>query len=407
MKKIIVLISICMSCLMIFAQTFHYQANLPSVDNTGFYKIQLTSAINAKLKDDFTDFRIKDKDGKEAPYILKDDNPQSYSSEFKEYQIVDKKYLKDSITQIILKNKTKEKINNISLVIRNAEVHKGLKLSGSFDRRQWFVVKENMNLTSISNSKDVSEIKLIDFPLTDYEFFKIEINDKNSSPIDIIKAGYYETSEGKGGSTFTELKSLMTVVDSAKKKTTWVHITLEESLYADVLEMNITEPEYYLRNVKVYAVMPDSTGFKRYYNQDIILNSKAPLRFNLNRIKTKELWLEIFNEDNKPLKISDAKVFQLNHYCIANLEKDKQYKLYFGDIKTNAPQYDLKYFQSVIPEDLKVIIPDSITSITQPFIAENKTSKGVFADKRFIWAALIIVALVLGFVTYKMMKDMK
>ncbi len=142
--------------------------------------------------------------------------------------------------------------------------------------------------------------------LTNYEFFKIEINDKKSAPIDIVKAGIYETKEGRGGSTFKELKTSLNISDSAKKKTTWAHIVIYEILFADVFELKITEPSYFLRSTKVYAVEPDSIEFMKFYLQDLSLNSKSILRFNLNTVKTRELWLEIFNEDNPSLKITDA-----------------------------------------------------------------------------------------------------
>lgn len=405
MKKAIIIFSFLLCWQLIFAQSFHYMASLPLVDSTGFYKILIPPSVNSKLKEGYVDLRILDRDGKETPYILKDDNPVSNTMVFKEYQIIDKKYLKADHTEIILRNYNKQRIDNLSLLIRNAEVHKVIKLSGSFDRKHWFGVKESAYISSISNANDVSEIKLINFPLTDYEYLKIEINDKKSAPINIIKAGYYETISGKGGSTFTEIKSSKMVLDSSKKKTTWLHLVFDESTYTDVLEIKILEPTYYLRSSKAYTVKQESRVYKKYYLQDISLNSGAALRFNLDHVKTKELWLEIFNEDNSPLIISEAKVFQLNHYCCARLDKGKQYKLYFGDSLINSPSYDLKHFQSIIPQDLKIIIPDSITPITHAMNAEIKSSGSIFKDTRFIWAAIIIVLSILGFVTYRMIKD--
>jgi hypothetical protein len=112
-----------------------------------------------------------------------------------------------------------------------------------------------------------------------------------------------------------------------------------------------------------------------------------------------------FNEDNRPLKITEAKCLQWNHYCIAHLEKSNQYELRFGDSLLPAPRYDLKYFQQVIPGGLKVIIPGTIAELKQTFAIQE--SKSFFTDKRFIWLALIIVICLLGFVTYKMMGDLK
>src|SRR5688572_21750625 len=162
-----------------------YQANLPAVASTGFYKIQILPEVNSRLKPDFSDLRLYDHENKEIPYFLQDENPVSTTVAFKDYSIVEKSFIKDSLTKIILHNPSGDKINNISLRIANAEVQKTMTLSGSYDRNQWFVVKESDLFSSISNANEVSEFRMINFPLSDYFFYKIEINDKRSPPINI------------------------------------------------------------------------------------------------------------------------------------------------------------------------------------------------------------------------------
>lgn len=385
------------------AQQFKYEAPLPKVDSTGFYKILLAPGLNARLLGGFTDLRLVDSSHKEIPYVLKNDNPVTTSSIFKEYEIVEKKFLKDSATVIILKNNKNESINNVSLLIRNAEVQKTMSLSGSFDRKQWFVLKESDLIYSVRNEKEVAEIKLIDFPLTNYTFLKIVINDKRSSPLDIIKAGYYESSTVKG--SYTPLKSSLTVSDSAKSKTTWAHIIFNEEIIPDETEISISEPPFYMRSANVYYSNNNSKKGERYFLTSITINSKASKRFQLEgQVRAKELWFEIINEDNPPLKISDITCFQLNHFCIAQLEKDKQYWFRFGDSALSSPRYDLKYFENIIPSSMKEINHGEISSIKQP-PAEAEKAKSIFTDKRYIWAALILIISLLGFVSFRMVKE--
>ena len=406
MKKLIFLFILVLTHFSITASDFRFECKLPSVDSTRFYKIQLTPSINSKLKSGYSDLRLLNNDQKEVPYILRDDIPVNYSSSFVEYEIVDKKYLKDSVTQLIIKNNSGGNINNISLVVRNAEVNKTMKLTGSFDRKQWFVVKERELISTISNEKNVAEIKLINFPLTNYAFYKIEFDDKHSDPLDIIKAGYYDAKSTKG--IYTELNSSFVVSDSAKQKTTWVHLMFEDTLEIDEVQFGIRVPEYFLRTADIFY---SNNLSKRDYNNHIFqitLNSKLPLRFSVGAIRTKELWFEIMNYDNVPLQFSEVKCFQINHYCIANLEKGKNYTVCFGNNLFNSPEYDLRYFQTVIPAELEVIIPGEVTSMEKVQIkTEQNGFWKIFTDKRFIWVSLIVVILLLGFVTFRMMKDIK
>src|ERR1017187_5469646 len=228
MKKSFSLILVLLYLQLSFAQNFLYQASLPLQDSTGFYKIELIPSVNTKLKDDFADLRIIDNEGKETPYILKHDYRISTVSNFKEYPIIDKKIIKDSITQIIFRNNTRERISMFSFVIRNAEVIKQMKLSGSDDMKQWFVVKEWESCGPFRNNKNDSIISLYPIPVSDYEYFKIEIDDKHSDPVNIIKIGYYEDATNYSG--LTEIKSALQITDSAKKKTTWAHIIFNENV---------------------------------------------------------------------------------------------------------------------------------------------------------------------------------
>lgn len=401
-KKIVFFIFFLLNSNFLFAQSFRFASKLPDPDSTGFFKIQIVPIVNSKLKPGFDDLRLFDNENKEVPYILKEDNPVSYTSIFHEYEITGKKFFKDSVTQIVLRNNKKENINNISLVIRNAEVQKEMSLSGSFDSVQWFAVKESVRISSISNEHDVSEIKLINFPLSNYTFYRIEINDKHSAPVDVIKAGYYESSSVNGA--FTELKSSLVTSDSAKQKATWLHLLFDEPVYIDAIELKITEPEYYLRSANIYSLSKMS---KRgiIHAGSVTIDSKSSLHYNIDKIKTGEVWIEIFNEDNRPLKFAEVKCLQRNHYCIAHLEKSKQYELRFGDSLLLGPRYDLKYFQSVIPEGLKIIVPGTVNELN--LAHEIEEPKSFFTDKRFIWIALVIVICLLGFVTYKMMGDFK
>src|ERR1700752_2458466 len=101
MRKFILFAAVLFSfCLQ--AQQFRYEAVLPVVDSTGFYKILLAPQLNAKLMDGFADLRLFGSESKEIPYVLREDNPVTTSSVFREYEIAEKKFLKDSVTIVIL-----------------------------------------------------------------------------------------------------------------------------------------------------------------------------------------------------------------------------------------------------------------------------------------------------------------
>ena len=140
--------------------------------------------------------------------------------------------------------------------------------------------------------------------------------------------------------------------------------------------------------------------------ESVVLNSKTPVRIALNGLRAQELWIAIDNHDNPPLTVSDIRVFQVNHYCIASLEKGKYYTLRFSDSLMKAPEYDLKYFRSAIPASLKTIVPAMPEERMQSEQQKQVAPYSLFSDKRFIWAALVLVVIILAMATLKMMKEL-
>jgi hypothetical protein len=385
------------------AYVFDYEYELPHVTKNGFYKIQITPLIHSKLSPDYSNLRILDENKNEVQYLVRDEDPVTENSVFVEYPITDKIFFKDSVTQVIIKNDSSNNINNFSLLVRNADVHKQMRLSGSFDSKQWFVVKEAESISTISNASNVSEFKLINFPLTNYLYYRVELDDKNSPPVDIIKVGYYKPI--KTEQLFSVLKSDFQVNKDTNNKYSWLKITLEDTLVLDEIEFFISRPEFFRREADLFTALPENNKNIRSL-QTIVLDSKFPLHFALDGIKSLYVWFRIYNGDNPELSINDVKCYERNHYCIVKLEEGKSYHLYRSDSALNKPDYDMRYFQSSIPAGIETLVPlDGKKIERQPVVAN--VSESFFSNKNIIWVSLIIVVMLLATVTYRMMRDIK
>jgi hypothetical protein len=377
---------------------FRYSAGFPRTDSTGFYKIQLLPEIISSVSDDASDLRIIG-NGKEIPYLLRTYNPAADNLIFNEYEIAEKTFAGDSVTLIIIINPAGKKLNNVSLRIHNAEAVKYMKVSGSYDRKQWYVVKQSETINSISSTTEVSEIRLINFPLTNYIYYRIEIDDRTSPPLDIISAGYYTSTKSSWEST--EIKADISFSDSSKSRTSWVTVDFSSPAFIDELNFSISSPAYYLRNANIYYENENQPGVK-HYHRSFLLDSRHDTKFNTNHIKTKKLWIEINNGDNPPLKIAKVNFYQLNQYLIASLERDINYFLMYGDSTLTVPNYDLQYFTNVIPSTLPVIMPAKAEPVNAAAILAEK---GFFSDKKMIWVVLILVVTLLSYATYRMLNE--
>jgi hypothetical protein len=121
----------------------------------------------------------------------------------------------------------------------------------------------------------------------------------------------------------------------------------------------------------------------------------------------KHLLLRIVNEDDQPVHVEAAQAIQVKHYLLAYLEKDKQYVLRFGNDTVYAPKYDLRYLEdSLVTYELPVVATGQRKALSVQQTAVFETYS-IWKDRRLIWAALAVVVVILGWMSVKMLKEMK
>jgi hypothetical protein len=179
----------------------------------------------------------------------------------------------------------------------------------------------------------------------------------------------------------------------------------------DKLQINVTSPVYYLRQVEIKAVQRIKDKRKREQNYDqtvasAVLNSSADNVIFPDALYTQDFYLLIHNEDNVPLQISEVKAYQLNTYMIAFLKRGENYQLKFGQAGLNAPHYDLAYFKDKLPVNIPAIQANTIQPVASQQVIEN-SGTAWFNNKMLLWATLGIVILLLGYMSFQMVKDMK
>ncbi|NBP71114.1 MAG: hypothetical protein EBU52_20540, partial [Cytophagia bacterium] len=309
-------------------------------------------------------------------------------------------------TKLILKNPDSLPINNISLSIKNAEVSKQATLLGSDDQENWFALKEKFVLQTIDNPDNTSVVKIVDFPLSNYTFYKLEIDDSSSAPLNILGAGYYEQLTQEGGYTaIPDLK--IETTDSSQSKQTFIKINLDTIRTIDRIEMAMTGQPYFLRRASLYSLQysKNKRGDLESYLQweyDIELSSKQATILDVNALRSKQLTVIINNEDNPPLQLKTAQLLQRKRYLVAWLKKGDDYVLKTGAVDMVAPRYDLANFQDNIPSELKEVKLGEFVF----FNKKNKeTSTTIFTNKMIIWVAIILVVALLGFMSVKLIRE--
>lgn len=388
------------------AQTFVAEAELTTGSKDGFYNIQLTPDQSMYLNRGFTNIRIIDDKNKEVPYLLRVEAPHSVTEVFREYKIIDKSYTKNCCTTVMLHNSDQQLLNNIHLIVKNADVSKEATLLGSDDKINWFALKEYFVLSPAENTKGTFDMKIVDFPLSNYEYYSLRINDSTSAPLNVLTAGYFEVKTENG--RYTEVPTVKhRKSDSAKEKKTYLHIQFNGPQTVDKFELTMKGAPFFQRRAMLYIPKTRSVkgGKNETYNdpvQEIEITSKRPTSIELPALKVKELLIVIDNQDNPALEVERVTAYQLNRYLTAWLNSSTKYTVKVGEQDLNAPVYDISFFKDTIPVDTEVLQMGAFK-----FNASDKTSPEatIFTTKVYIWVAVVFVIALLGFMSVRLLNE--
>lgn len=389
------------------AQQFNWKAELPVFDSTGFYDIFMNPEITSKLNHTFSDIRLYDQSGNEIPYIKRTRKKILHDDDHFPLKIIENKHKKrKGFSRVLIHNSQKKRISNICLIIKSTDIEKWIKLSASDDRKNWILLKDNLPYQATETSSSTSEITILDFPVSDYEYFELLLFDYNNENIKVLRAFHYNMS-------FENLEYVklpepeIKQDDTIKLNRSVLTIRFDDSQYIDKLELDINGPLYYYRKIKLSQGNDDMEKKMRleYFDQtdrEFFLSSQSDNTLLLTNFQAKNLEITIENKDNEPVKIKSVKAYQLKYYLTAYLQTNKKYVLRFGNKTVSTPIYDLKYFKDSIPDINPVVTIKKLQG--KSYEVEN--GQNIMKIKPlYLWLILGVVALLLLYVSITMLKE--
>jgi hypothetical protein len=396
------------------AQNFAYKAKVTAAPANNYYKIILTDNFSAVANYNFADVRLFDNDGNEIPYLLKTEELNTANKERKNFpfsQVINK----NGMQTIIVRNDNKVELNTLELCLANADADRELSISGSDNKQNWYVVQDHFYFTNSGKDNGIEMFRTLNFPNTNYYFYKIEINNAKRKPLQIKSIGQSATksidNEMQVVSGFTYTK-----IDSSDKNT-YIHCSINPSNRIDKITFAIASPEMYLRKCEIFSNykslqnIEESPTEKSHveennFSENFELNSNQNGELMVNYIfenkKCNSFDIVIHNNDNTPLQIKSIVAKQSKSAIIAKLDATKTYYIYAGDSNINAPNYDIVYFEKNIPNQIASLQLGPLlkkTTITKDEYSSKK-------DKYLVWIGLGIISMILLYLTSNMMKKM-
>jgi hypothetical protein len=386
---------------------FQTTGKIKEVKENGFHEIVLSPAIRSYSKQNLSDIRIFNAEGNEIPYFVKS-NAEALLNTFEEYTIVSKTVFPKKSTSIIIAVPSVKDNNQLSLFIANADVEKKYSISGSNDQKEWFGISNSQVLYDLNSSTETSVVKTISYPLSTYKYLKIDFDDKKTLPINVLKAGNFNTQLQKNILEEIKPKKSSTSEISSEKETQ-IHVLFDGPQIINQITFEISRPTYYKRRAIIYKkVIIQNKRKSQIVDEEIVsfeLNSNTKNSFELPEIFEKDFYIKIENHDNLPLSISAIKYNQKPISIIADLNANEKYSIKTGNKKGTEPDYDLSDFKNNISETLPQTY---IYNIQQNSKARNQIeNKSFWQQGWFMWLCILFGGITILFFTASLIKDLK
>ncbi len=382
------------------AQQFKYAAALHEVVTTGFYEIPISPLLSSFIKTDFSDVRIADQNNQWVPHILQQGNSTLEEHLFTSFPILQNTVNDSGKNLLVVENTKPGGINNLKLVLKNAAVNRSAILSGSYNRKDWYMIDDNIMISRSHEAIKDEYVQEINLPLIKYRYLKLVVDNIHNEPLLITKAGFYALPNYKKPVTYqVNPAPLFTQKDT--NKYTYIEVKQENNYQFDKISIRASGARFYSRDVQI--CLPDYGVNKIPRPGFVIGNFKlmpaTTVVYYLSKTKTPIFFIVIKNGDNPPLKIENIRTELQMVSLVAYLDKGKKYKLVFGDSLASFADYDLQPFKDSITIQ-RALKYGNIYATAKKEPHTNSNHKNWW-----IWPSIIFAGLVLAFLTFRLTAD--
>jgi hypothetical protein len=394
---------------MAFSQKHRVVGQINTVEETGLYKIPVPHQVRSYATRNLRDLRILDTKGHQVPYFLETAKPyvKTEVSDFTAFSIIENTTIADSITSYIFENPNKT-INQVVFLIANYQGSKTYKLEGSNNNKTWFGIVNKGQLDQINHPKETSLYKVINFPICGYKYLKVVFNDKNTLPINILKIGKATAATKTVLPVAMDNITAKAINFSEENKKTVIHINFERPEVINKIKIDIAAPELYSRKAVLYTLKEREIKYKIESYKQVLktfsIRSDKDLVFDIASISEKNIYLEIENNDNRPLEFNNIKFLQTPLFLVASLKLDTAYTLVAGNKALNFPDYDISEVTRVSINTLPVT---EVVNLKFNEVQKSvESTKSFWQQPWFMWLCIGFAALIILYYAFGLIKDL-
>ncbi|MBO0952798.1 hypothetical protein [Fibrella forsythiae] len=396
-------------------QAFLYKAQVGPVAASGYHRIELPPDLVGRLHEGLGDIRLYDGRKREIPYVMTRQTGVQATA-FITYEVVRKTNVPNVSTTIVVKRPSRQPITALGVESQNTEVEKKATLSGSHDGNVWYALDDGIRLGNNTNATTTATLQTITFPLTDYTYFRLVVNDSTSAPLNIRRIGNY--GQTNASAHYTPIPGLQFTQHDSSDHYTYLVLNRPSPARIDRLTIHVSNPAQFRRQAAFGHKFTETVARKRHQRPVLrqsfdplipfTLSSTGDTTITLPSVLTEKLCLRIANNDDAPLRVGRINAAQVTTYLTANLQAATTYQLQFGSMLAPGPVYDLAFFNDQLSGTLPIASVSNLTNWSgSPLSTSADESTDPFEFHQIaLWVAILGIILLMGVMTYRMLTGM-
>lgn len=390
------------------AQVPRWRVEVPAPARKGTHAIVLSPQFLGASRADLGDIRLLDSTGAEVPYVLRAATHSSTTSTFVPYTLLRNEVL-DKRTEVEVESPVGRHVDELQIRVGPADVTKRVRVTGSDDRKHWFMVKDDQVLSQGSRGEPPYQVLSVAVPRNAYRYLRITLNDSLTPPMRVLDVGRY-TDDVVPALYRTAGPLHFTQHDSAGR--TFLRVRAPLPLQMDRISFRVADTNGFHRNGEVVAW--NTVAYRERRRERVELQGGTVGAFTVasdrasvialqegTRLDTFDLVID--NGDDRPLKFVSLEGEVLEHLLVADLSPGMRYTITTGDVQRSAPRYDLVHFETDAPAPA-----DTLTTgdpVATPVQAED--APGFDPSRWWVWAVIIALMAGMGWMAVRMLRDQR
>ncbi|MEM9545615.1 MAG: DUF3999 family protein [Bacteroidota bacterium] len=385
---------------------YNYRSAILQAD-TGWNDIVLPQEIFSKANESLSDLRIYRIDPRnqmaiEQPYIIDIQEAKKEKKEA-EFKIINTTRTK-GLNSYTFELSNQEPVNNIHLDFANPNFDWEVHLEGSMDQNSWSSITHNYRIVSIKNQNTSFEYTDLSIPESKFNYYRITFPSLKRPNLRAATL----TKEVQSKSSYTSYTiENPKITEDEKYRSTIIELDLGRKFPVSQIELKCTTEKDYYRPIKIEAVIDSfqSGNDWRYRYTQLYQGTLSSVNENVfsffNR-QFQKFKVTVKNFNDQPLDFSEFNIRGPNYHLITRFDDSENLFLCFGNEEANRPLYDISYFKNNIPETINRATLDAPI-----YFSSGNDDKSPIFNKWWLWGIMILVIVLLGSFTLKMLKESK